>query len=58
MQVGDLVKINPIFTDEVWVDVVFVVLKIAAPFAVIFANGEKHKVEMEQLEAFSDANTE
>jgi hypothetical protein len=57
MQVGDLVKINPIFTDEVWIDVVFVVLEIAAPFAVIFANAEKHKVEMKQLEVFSSANT-
>ncbi len=58
MKIGDLVKIDPAYTDETWVDVVFLVLEIASPFAIIFADGKRHEVEIEQLEVFSNVNAE
>jgi len=53
MKVGDLVKIDPIFTDDQWVDIVFLILEIKSNSATVFAKNEEFQIEINKLEIFS-----
>ena len=57
MKVGDLVKIRPEYTDEVWVDKIFVIRQVSLDSVIIWHEGQQWNINPKHVEVISDNNS-